>query len=143
MPPFLLLAALAGTTVLKGYFQASAEEEQQKALDFQLQEQHLQYQQKRLQNYDLAERVLSTQKAQAAARGVSLGSSSFNAIQRNAFNSSAREAGNLDTEEDILTKYNKSEKSNVRNTLYAQLFGDAASAIKDAYSVSNSAPTKA
>lgn len=141
MPPFIIFAALAGTTALKAYFQTSAAEQQEQAIENEMQQQHLQYQEKRLQNYDLAQRVLSTQTAQATARGVSLSSPSFNAIQRNAFNASSREASNLEVEDDLLTRYRKAEKSNVRNTLYAQLFGDAADAIKSAYSISNSAPT--
>ena len=125
--PVLAFIALAGIAEIgKGIFQTQAAEQQEEALNLKSDLQVLQYQQKKLSTYSLLEKTLATQTAQATTRGVALSSASFNAIQRETVNIGSRELSNLDVEQDIMGRNIKIEKSNVRKTLYAQLFGDAA-----------------
>lgn len=126
MLPVLVFAALAGVEVAKGVMQSMAASEKQNALAMKSQLQLLQYQQKKLSTYDLLQNTLANQTAQATVRGVSLDSSSFNAIQRNTMNVGSRMLGNEEIENDLLQRNSKFESANVQKTLYAQLFGDAA-----------------
>lgn len=121
---FMILAA--GATVAKGVFQAEAANEQEKALNLKNELQTLQYQQKKLSTYSLLEKTLATQTAEATTRGVSLGSASLGAIQQETWNIGGRQLGNIEAEKDIMGRNINVEKSNVRKTLYASLFGDAA-----------------
>jgi len=70
--------------------------------------------------------MLSKQAAQLSTRGVAFSSPSFNAILRETINIGARKQSNLNTEQSISQESYKIEKENVKNTLHAQLFGDAA-----------------
>ncbi len=127
MPPFLPLLALAGILEFgKGIFQVSAANEQMESLDLKNDFQVLQSQQKRLSTYSLLEKTLASQTAEVSTRGVSFGSPSFNAIQRETLNIGGRELKNQEVEQDFLHRNLQIEKSNVRKTLYASLFGDVA-----------------
>ena len=121
--------------------QSAAAEEKLASLDLMHEENVLRHQQKTLSNFDTTQKVLDAQIAQATVRGVGLGSSSLEAIQRNTFNISSRRQSNLDIEESILDKNLLAEKENVKNTLFAELFGDVASGAADFFKAGNSMPT--
>lgn len=97
-----------------------------KALDLQSKASTIRHNQEVLSNYDILERTLSTQLAEASAKGVGLGSLSFEAIERDTFNKISKEEKNLNLEESLFQRGINIEKSNVKKTLYASLFGDAA-----------------
>jgi hypothetical protein len=61
-----------------------------------------------------------------STRGVAFSSPSFNAVQRDTENIAATEKKNLDLSKSMLDRHIAVEKRNVRNTLYAHLFGDVA-----------------
>ena len=127
MPPFLALLALAGAFQGgKAYFQNEAANEQIEGLNLKSDFQILQSQQKRLSTYSLLEKTLAQQKAEVSTRGVSFGSPSFNAIQRETTNIGQRELGNQEIEQEFMHRNIQIEKSNVRKSLYASLFGDVA-----------------
>lgn len=138
------LAVVAGvqvaSTVAKADAQQAAAEAAEKSLDLQAKQQELQYQQKTLQNLSAVEKVLDAQTAMMTTRGVAFSSPSFNAIRRNTINVSSRQQANLDIEEDIAQQNIKIEKQNVKDTLYAQLFGDVAEAGQAAFSMYSSTP---
>ncbi len=93
-------------------------------LEMQSRQQTLHYQQKTLNNYDITQKVLDRQIAQATVKGVGMGSASLNAIQRNTLNISAKEGMNLDIEEALGKSNIDIEKANVRRSLASSLFGD-------------------
>jgi hypothetical protein len=121
-------------------YQASKQKEA--ALDLQAKQQTLAYQQKTLSNYDVMEKVLDSQTAAMTTRGVAFSSPSFNAIQRATYNVGAKRQKNIDIEEDLAQSNIDLEKENVRNTLYAQLFGDVSSLAMSAIAFGRSAPTQ-
>jgi hypothetical protein len=123
---FVLAAIAAGATVAKGTAEAQAAAATQHSLDQQAAFSAVQYQEKTLQNLDTIDKMLSKQAAQLSTRGVAFSSPSFNAIQRETLNVGSRKQQNLNTEQSIAQESYKIEKQNVKNTLHAQLFGDAA-----------------
>ncbi len=142
-----ILVAAAATAVESG-FQVAAASEKERSLQLQQQQSALQTQQRTLSNLDVMEKTLQAQIAHNTVSGTSASSPSFNAIQRNTLNIGARQAKNIETEGSIANANIEAEKENVRNTLYAQLFGNvanvafsAASVKKSAASVKKSAPT--
>lgn len=140
--PIIALVALAGLEAGKAIMQSSAAHSKQEQINLQMQENHLQYQQKTLQNYDLLQKVLASQTAAATVRGVALNSPSLAAIAQNNYNIGMRSAKNLELEEGLLEENAKIEKGNVRKSLYAQLFGDAAEVASAYISYGANAPTK-
>jgi len=127
MPPFIALLALAGIAEgVKAVFQINAEDSREEQINLQTELQTVQYQQKKLNTYDTMQRVLATQTAQATVRGVSLGSPSFNAIQRHTYDLGAKELQNQETELSFVQRNAQIEKSAARSSLYASLFGDVA-----------------
>jgi hypothetical protein len=125
----LILATAAAMEVGKGVMEVQAAKAQENALDLQAKQNELQYQQKTLSNLDSLDKVIQHQTAQMTTRGVAFSSPSFNAIQRNTENISARQQKNLDIQKSFLDANVDIEKRNVRNTLYGQLFGDAANTL--------------
>lgn len=126
-PVTALTVVAVGATVGKGVMQYEAAQEKEKALDLQAKENVFQYQQKQLANLDMVKHVLARQQAQATVRGIDVSQSpSFNAVQRNTLNVAGKEGRNLDLEQTLMDENIDIEKQNVKNTLYAQLFGDAA-----------------
>ena len=123
---YALAAISAGATLGKMSAEKEAEQANLSAINKQSQLMTLQYQQKNLQNLDTIEKMLSRQAAQLSTRGVAFDSPSFNAIQRETINSGARKARNLETEESLGQQSLNIERDNVKRTLHAQLFGDAA-----------------
>lgn len=123
--PVTGLAIAAGAIAGKAVSQIKAANAQQEAIKLQSEQQQLQNQQKMLSNFDLMKRVLQRQEVQASAKGIALSSPSFEAIQRETFNVGAKQESNLAVEKSLLERNADIEKGNVRNTLYAQLFGDA------------------
>ncbi len=125
----LILATAAAMEVGKGVMEVQAAKAQENALDLQAKQNELQYQQKTLSNLDSLDKVIQHQTAQMTTRGVAFSSPSFNAIQRNTENIAARQQKNLDIQKTFLDANVDIEKRNVRNTLYGQLFGDAANTL--------------
>ena len=123
----VILATAAAMEVGKGVMEVQAAKAQESALDLQAKQNEVQYQQKTLSNLDSLDKVIQHQTAQMTTRGVAFSSPSFNAIQRNTENVAAREQRNLNTQKSILDANIDIEKRNVKNSLYGQLFGDAAS----------------
>lgn len=120
------MAILGGITVAKAGFEvlgANAKEEQ---IETQKKQYELQYTQKSLSNLDKLQKVLDAQIAQSTVRGVSLDSASLEAIERNTMNIGARSQRNLNLEQSLIDQNLAMEQSNVKTSLYAQLFGDAA-----------------
>lgn len=123
--PVTAITVVAGAAQgAKAYFQEEAANEKTKSIDLQTKQNVLQYQQKTLSNYDILQKVTATQLAQASTKGVNLNSPSFQAIQQNTLNTAGKQQTNLDIEENLLERNAKIEKENVKQTLYAQLFGD-------------------
>lgn len=127
----------------EGFEQYRAEQSQLQGMKLQNDETQIQYGQKTLQNISNLNNLLASQTAAETVRGVSLSSPSFNAIQRNTFNTSMKEQKNLDTEEDLENENYNIEKGMVKTSLWGQLFGDAANAASDANSFYQSKPSKA
>lgn len=137
----IVMAAVAtGATVGKMGFEYQAAQQREKALDLQAEQQTLQYQQKTLQNLDVMEKVLSAQTAAMTTRGVAFSSPSFNAIQRATLNIGAKKQTNTEIEKSIADENIDIERENVRNSLYAQLFGDTANLAMQGASLYMKAP---
>lgn len=111
------------------------------ALDLQGKEQMLMTEQKTLGNYDVAQKVLDAQIAHQTITGTTLDSPSFSAMQRETFNITARKQGNIDIEGEIANENIKLEKQNVRNSLFAQLFGDVSETAMSAFNAYSKMPT--
>jgi hypothetical protein len=140
----IAMAAVAvGAEVGKAGFEIKAANEKEQALDLQGKEIALQSQQKTLENYDVMEKVLDAQIAHMTTTGTAFSSPSFNAIQRNTLNIGAKKQRNTDIESDLAEENIEIEKRNVRNSLYAQLFGDASTAAMSAFNVASKMPTGA
>lgn len=123
----LILATAATMEVGKGVMDIQAAKAQENALDLQAKQNEMLYQQQTLSNLDSLDKIIQHQTAQMTTRGVAFSSPSFNAIQRNTENIAAREQANLNTQKSISDANINIEKQNVKNSLYSQLFGDAAS----------------
>jgi hypothetical protein len=136
-----LAAIAAGATIGKMSAEKEAEQANLSAINQQSKLLALQYQQKNLQNLDLTDKMLSRQAAQMSARGVAFDSPSFNAIQRDTLNIGGRKERNLQTEESLSQQALEIEKHNVKSTLHAQLFGDAANFAFNAVSLASKFPT--
>ena len=137
-----LAAISAGATIAKGNAEYEAEQANLSAIDAQSKLMSLQYQQKNLQNLELTDKMLSRQAAQLSTRGVAFDSPSFNAIQRQTINAGGKKANNLAIEESLNQQALRLEKSNVRATLHAQLFGDAANFAFNAAGLNDKLPKK-
>ena len=122
-----LLATAAAMQVGKGFMEVQAARAQENQLDLQAKQNELQYQQQTLSNLDSLDKVIQRQTAQMTTRGVAFSSPSFNAVQRNTENIAARQQKNLDIQKTFLDANTAIEKRNVKNSLYGQLFSDAAS----------------
>src|SRR5688500_14906888 len=85
-----------------------------KTLDLQSQQSQIQYMQKMLGNDDLMQKVMDKQLVQASARGLNLSSPSFNAIQRATYNTGAKQAQNIQSEENISQMNIQVEKANTK-----------------------------
>lgn len=134
-------AIAAGATVAKMSAEKEAEQSNLSALNVQSKLIGLQYQQKTMQNLELTDKLLSRQAAQLSTRGVAFSSPSFNAIQRETINSGARKEANLNTEQSLSEQALDIERKNVKSTLHAQLFGDAANFAFNAISLADKFPT--
>lgn len=137
---FVMAGISVASAIGQAEMQSDAADSKQSALDLESKQQTLAYQQKTLSNYDVMDKTLKAQVAVTTVRGVSLSSPSFNAIQRDTVNSGAKIQRNLDIEDDISQQNFATEKENVRNTLFAQLFGDVADVSMNAASFTNAAP---
>lgn len=142
-PVTALIVVSTAATAAKGYSQYEASQSKMDALNLSREQHVLQHQQKTLANYETTQKILDAQTANATTRGVGMGSPSLEAIARNTINVSAKNQKNLNTEESIFEQNLKAEKSNVSNTLFAELFGDAASLASDFASVKAKMPSAA
>ena len=124
----------------KFLFQMQSARAKQAALELQSKQLRLQRNEKMVANYDQVQRVLEAQEAMQTVKGTSFASPSFNAIQRDTVNVGGRKGKNIMLESDIQEKAIDIEKSNVRSTLWAQLFGDVTEGALAMYGVSNAAP---
>ncbi len=124
--PVSALAVIGVAEGGKALLQGSAASAEEEAIELRTQQSILQNQQKTLSNYDVLQKVIDRQILQATTKGIKLSSPSFDAIERNTFNVGAKEANNLKLERDFIERNADVEESNVRKTLYAQLFGDIA-----------------
>lgn len=136
-----LIAVAAVSTAGKMGFEVAAANEKEKALDLQAKEMALQTQQKTLANYDVMEKVLDAQQAHMTTTGTAFSSPSYNAIQRNTLNIGAKKQKNIEIEGELAQENIKIEKRNVKNSLYAQLFGDVANAAMMGGSIASKMPT--
>lgn len=127
MDPFSIFMLVAGgMDVFKGYMQYSAAQSKLEAINLSSKEQQIQIQQKQLATADLMEKTLQRQTAQATVRGIALSSPSFNAIQRDTINQGSRQLRNLETDESLVEANKRIERESVKDSLYAQIFGDTA-----------------
>lgn len=138
---FAMAAVAAGATVGKMSAEKEAEQANLSAINQQSKLLALQYQEKNIQNLEATHKILERQAAQLSTRGVSFASPSFNAIQRETINIGSRKERNLKAEEAIGHEGLEIEKRNVKNTLHAQLFGDAASLVFNTIGVAEKFPT--
>ncbi len=123
------------------YEQHSAAQAQSSALAIQSKVATLQYQQKTIQNQGNMLDMIGADEALGSSRGYTVGSASANAIERNNFNVGALEQQNLNTEHSLGDLNINNEQTNVSNTMWAQMFGDASSAARGAYGYSESMPS--
>jgi len=138
---FILAGVAVGAEVGKGVMEVNAANEREKALDLEGKQMQIQSQQKTLANYDVMEKVIDAQIAHQTTTGTAFSSPSFNAIQRNTLNIGEKKAKNLELEGDVAEENIEQEKRNVRNTLFAQLFGDVATSAESAASFTSKMPT--
>lgn len=122
----LIIATAAAMEVGEGVMQVQAAKAQENQLDLQAKANEVKYQQEVLNNANNLDHVLQRQTAEMSTRGVAFSSPSFNAVQRNTENIAGKQKKNLDLSKSLFDNQIAIEKSNVKNTLYAQLFGDVA-----------------
>jgi hypothetical protein len=137
-----MLVVSAAATGGKMLLESEASSAQLNSLNLENQQKQLQYNQRILQNYEMTEKALASAEAHAATRGVSMTSPSLEAEKTSIYNLSAEERKNLGIEKSIFEQNLANEKSNVRSSLYAQLFGDVASFGERYYGVKSKLPTK-
>jgi hypothetical protein len=137
----IVMATVAvGAEVGKSVAQVQVSKQQDKALELQALQQELQTQQKTLSNYDVMEKVLDAQIAHQTITGTAFSSPSFNAVQRETLNIGSRKQRNIDIEGELAQENIALERKNVRTSLYAQLFGNAANAAMAGFSVYSKMP---
>lgn len=132
----------AGAEAGKAFSQIKSANAQEQALDMQAKQAQINYQQKTLDNYDRTLKLIDAQKAAMSVRGVAYSSPSFNAIQRESINITSRKQKNFDIENSLAQLNIENEKENVKNSLYAQLFGDVASLANFGLNAYSKMPTK-
>ena len=135
------LVIAAAATAGKAVSEIEAANANENALELKAQQTRLQTQQKTLQNYDVMEKVTAAQIAHMTTTGTSFSSPSFNAIQRQTVNIAAKNQANIDITGELEEENIKIEKQNVKNSLYAQLFGDVSQVAEAAYSHSAKNPS--
>ena len=136
----LLIAV--GAKAGESYQEYKAANAQEQALELQGKALKLQTEQKTLANYDTMEKVIQAQVAHQTTTGTAFSSPSFNAIQRDTYNTGAKQAKNIELTGDLQLQNIETEKENVKRTLYAQLFGNASSTAMAGASYYNKMPSK-
>ena len=121
----VLLAITAATKVAQVSSGISAAHKKEDAIDMQADENVIQNQQRQMQNYSQASKLLGMQEVQAVGKGVSMSSSSFNAIQRQSLNTTAKKASNLNIERNLIMQNAQNERDQVHKSIDAMLFGVA------------------
>jgi|SRR5882672_3409906 len=135
------LVIAIGATVGKMGYEIKGANEREEALELQSKQLEIQTQQKTLSNYAVLEKTLAAQEAHMTTTGAAFSSPSFNAIQRDTLNVGAEEQKNINLEGEIAQENIEIEKRNVRNSLYAQLFGDTAQAAMTGIGIYNKTPS--
>lgn len=135
-------AIAAGSTVGKIFFENKAATSQKENINLQIEENKLITQQKTLANYDALQNILETQTAQATVRGIKSNSPSLEAIQRQSVNTAAKAQKNIDTESSLQDYNLRTEKKNVNDQLFANIFGDSASFAINSASLASKTPSK-
>lgn len=139
----VMASVAAASEVGKSVFEVKAANAKEQALDLQGKQIQLQTQQKTLSNYAVMEKVIDAQIAHQTLTGTAFSSPSFNAIQRETLNIGGKKQRNITAEGELEANNIELEKENVRNTLYAQLFGNASQAAMSASGVYAKMPTGA
>lgn len=134
----LVVAAVAAAG--EAYSQTQAAALKKKALDMQAKQSEISTQQKTLENFSVMQKVLDAQAAHMTVTGAAFSSPSFNAIQRNTYNIGTRKGRNTAIEGELELYNEKLEKAAVQQSLYAQLFGDAAQAASSVAGIYSKAP---
>lgn len=137
----LLITAAIGA-VGSASSQYSASRSKEHTLDLEAKQLKLQTIQKQVANYDQLQKVLDAQTAMASVRGFTMNSPSFNAIQRNTVNVGSKYFKKIDTEYELGMINIKNEKNAVKQSLFAQLFGDVTSLAMGGLNAYNSMPSK-
>ena len=137
-----IMAISATAKAGQSAFEAASASEKRQALDLQAKALELETQQKTLGNYDVMEKVIAAQQAHMTTTGAAFSSPSFNAIQRHTVNTAAKQAKNIEIEGELAQRNLEYEKKNVKNTLFAQLFGNASELGMAAANFSSKLPTK-
>lgn len=136
---------LAGISVAgevgKAYAQTESAREQQRSLDLMEKQTTLSYQQQKLQSMSSLEKFLDAQVANASVSGFAFSSPTFNAIQRATVNTGMQELSNLVLGENIAKRNIEMERRKVKNTLFAQLFGDVTETAFSAANIWTKMPT--
>lgn len=138
---FVMAGVAAAGEAAKMTYEVKAAHAKESALELQGKQLELQTQQKTLENYEVMEKVIDAQIAHMTTTGAAFSSPSYNAIQRNTLNIGARKARNIEIEGELAQQNIEIEKKNVRNSLYAQLFGDVAHIASTAASTAAKFPT--
>ncbi len=125
----------------KAYQQTQAAKQRIKALEFESKQSALAHTQELISNYDILERTISMQQAEASTRGFALNSPSMEAIERDTINKANKAAKNIELEESLFQKNIKVEKKSVKKSLFANLFGDIATTGFDFAKYSSSVPS--
>lgn len=130
MDPITVLSVIMATEAVaqgaKGFFEYQSSTARKEALNMQMKENQINYQQKTIANYDQMQKIIEAQQAEMTVRGVSFGSPSYQAIAGNTYNIGMKQQRNLDLEKRINETNISLERKNVKDTLFAQLFGDVA-----------------
>lgn len=92
-------------------------------INLEQKQRQLQLTQQKISVYDAVQKTVDRQEAESTTRGISMDSPSFNAIQRQTMNIGSENLQNIKTEQEM-TDYNaKAQRENVKNSMYAQIFG--------------------
>ncbi len=126
MAEFAIALAAIGTVAQMGETVSAADAAKQ-SLTMQHNQKTLAIEQDRQQTIGKIRDVTAAQEAQATVRGFDFSSPSFNAIQRDTYNKGGTDLKNLTTQGSIMDASYKIEKENINKTMWAKLFGQAAS----------------
>ena len=123
----VMIGLMVASTAAEAEEQSQAASSRDAALTEQSKNTQLQYLQKSNSRLSQMQTLLGQQEAMQSTSGLSMGSASFNAIQRSTFDISQKHQANLTAEEKAKQGIISAQKANLNNSLFAQLFGDVGS----------------